>query len=116
MAPSKRDVEVAYKKATGQEGVVAKAPVGRPPYPVTEIPAAYLDKLTLEAKEFTRSPGKLKAWLKQRRYFHMLLQDYLATAPLPGASGVQLNAASSKLFLEMTEGLAAALKQVEEEE
>ncbi len=107
----------ARRKAEIRANIEAqvRAPVGRPPFPSPELPEAYLAKLDAQARDLANNPGKLKKWLKQRRMFHVLLQDHLSTAPLPGASGVQLNAASSKLFLEMTEDMAAALKGVEEE-
>ncbi len=93
-----------------------KRPVGRPPFPGLEVTPQFLSQLDARAKEFADSPGKLKRWLKQRRLFHALLQDHLSTAPLPGASGAQLNAASSKLFLEMTDGMTEALRGVAEED
>lgn len=94
----------------------AKAPVGRPPMPGLEADPAMLLRLEARAKEFAQSKGKLKKWLVERRLFHALLQDHLATAVLPGAAGAQINAASSRLFLEITDGMTEPLKGVVEED
>lgn len=89
---------------------------GRPPAPPLDLDAAKIAELVAQSREFAKDKGKLKAWLAPKRIFHVLFQDHLSTLPIPGGKGVALNAQSSKLFLEMSEPLAAALEGVEEEE
>lgn len=89
---------------------------GRPPAPPLDLDAAKIAELVAQSREFAKDKGKLKAWLAPKRIFHVLFQDHLSTLPIPGGKGVALNAQSSKLFLEMSEPLAAALEGVEDEE
>jgi hypothetical protein len=91
-------------------------PPGRPPAPPLDLDAAKIAELVAQSHEFAKDKGKLKSWLAPKRIFHVLFQDHLSTLHIPGGKGVALNAQSSKLFLEMSEPLAAALEGVEEEE
>lgn len=88
---------------------------GRPPAPPLDLDAAKIAELVAQSREFAKDKGKLKAWLAPKRIFHVLFQDHLSTLPIPGGKGVALNAQSSKLFLEMSEPLAAALEGVEDD-
>jgi hypothetical protein len=89
---------------------------GRPPAPPLDLDATKIAELIRQSEVFAKDKGKLKAWLAPKRIFHVLFQDHLSTLPIPGGKGVVLNAQSSKLFLEMSEPLAAALEGVEDEE
>lgn len=89
---------------------------GRPPAPPIDLDPKAIADLVAKSLEFARDKSKLKAWLGPKRIFHVLFQDHLSTIPIPGGKGVALNAQSSKLFLEMSEPLAAALDGVEDEE
>lgn len=93
-----------------------KAPVGRPPFPTPDLTPEFVVRLQEQARDLLAHKPKMKRWLAEKRVFHLLLQDYLATAPMEGASGRQLNASSSKLFLEMSEALVATLKGIESED
>lgn len=88
---------------------------GRPPAEPIDLDPAKVAELMALAESLIADPVKMKKFMKSRRVFHVVFQDYLSTIPIPGGKGVAANAEASKRFMDFSGPLLESLRGVEEE-